>query len=78
MGPPRLNAAVALHRTGRILSSPELPTLLKAGATIPPFALPDQQGETVRSEELLAQGPLVLFFYIVTSRRMNRSGAGHT
>ena len=38
--------------------------LLKPGATIPHFALPNELGEIVRSEDLLADGPLVLFFYI--------------
>lgn len=33
---------------------------IKAGDTLPAFALPNQKGETVRSGDLLAQGPVVL------------------
>jgi len=36
---------------------------LKAGDKAPSFALPDQDGRLVHSQELLAQGPLVLVFY---------------
>lgn len=37
--------------------------VLKAGDNAPSFALPDQDGQLVHSQELLAQGPLVLVFY---------------
>ncbi len=37
--------------------------VIKVGATLPAFALPDTQGQLLRSETLLAQGPLVLSFY---------------
>ncbi len=36
---------------------------LEVGATLPPFELANQDGETVRSAELLARGPLVLTVY---------------
>lgn len=36
---------------------------VKAGDSMPPFELPDTKGRRVRSEELLAKGPLVLSFY---------------
>lgn len=36
---------------------------MKAGDKITPFSAQDQSGNTVSSDELLAQGPLVLFFY---------------
>ena len=36
---------------------------LAVGATLPPFELSNQRGETVRSSELLARGPLVLTVY---------------
>ena len=37
---------------------------MKVGDKAPEFELPDQQGTTVTSAELLAQGRLVLYFYI--------------
>jgi len=36
---------------------------MKSGDKITPFSAQDQSGNTVSSDELLAQGPLVLFFY---------------
>ena len=36
---------------------------LKAGDTAPAFALPNSQGNMIRSQDLLAQGPLVILFY---------------
>jgi hypothetical protein len=36
---------------------------LKRGAKIPDFVLPTPQGEKVTSDELLAQGPLVIHFF---------------
>ena len=36
---------------------------LKEGDPMPSFELPEASGETVRSEELLAKGPLALHFY---------------
>jgi hypothetical protein len=38
-------------------------TVLQAGDVAPSFTLPDQEGRLVHSQELLAQGPLVLVFY---------------
>ncbi len=35
----------------------------KAGDRAPSFELPDEQGKTVRSADLLARGPIVLSFY---------------
>lgn len=37
--------------------------MLKPGATLPDFVLPNAEGRLVASEELLARGPLVLTFY---------------
>ncbi len=37
--------------------------MLKAGDRAPDFRLPDQDGREVSLAELLAQGPLVLYFY---------------
>ena len=36
---------------------------MKPGDRAPEFALPDTEGTTVRLSELLAQGPVALFFY---------------
>lgn len=36
---------------------------IKVGATLPAFALPDAAGDTVRSDDLLQQGPLVVSFF---------------
>ncbi|GEE03785.1 putative peroxidoxin BcpB [Gordonia spumicola] len=36
---------------------------MKPGDTAPDFALPDQKGEVRRLSELLADGPVALFFY---------------
>ena len=36
---------------------------LAKGDIMPPFSLPDANGKTVSSEELLAEGPLVINFY---------------
>jgi len=37
--------------------------VLKIGARVPDFALPNGDGRIVASEELLAHGPLVVTFY---------------
>jgi peroxiredoxin Q/BCP len=37
--------------------------MLKAGDRAPEFALPDQDGREVRLSSLLAEGPLVIYFY---------------
>lgn len=37
--------------------------MLKAGATAPDFTLPDQDGQPVHLAELLAKGPVLLYFY---------------
>jgi hypothetical protein len=36
---------------------------LKGGDVAPSFTLPDQDGRLVHSQDLLAQGPIVLVFY---------------
>lgn len=36
---------------------------LKVGDSAPAFALPNAKGEVVRSQALLARGPLVVLFY---------------
>lgn len=37
---------------------------MQIGAQVPDFELPDQQGDSVVLSDLLAQGPLVVYFYI--------------
>jgi len=37
--------------------------MLKSGTAAPDFALPDQDGATVRLQDLLSEGPLILYFY---------------
>jgi len=44
-------------------SSGILDRLPSVGDELPPFELPDAGGETVRSADLLARGPLVVTFY---------------
>ena len=36
---------------------------LKTGDTAPAFVLPNSQGSMIRSQDLLAKGPLVILFY---------------
>ncbi len=36
---------------------------LKTGDTAPAFALPNSQGSIIRSQDLLAKGPLIVLFY---------------
>ena len=37
---------------------------MRVGDRIPAFAAPDQDGSEVSSDELLADGPLVAYFYV--------------
>jgi len=37
--------------------------MLKTGDSAPDFALPDQDGQTVRLSKLLSTGPVLLYFY---------------
>ncbi len=37
--------------------------VIQTGAALPPFALPNQRGELVRSADVLARGPMVLTVY---------------
>ena len=53
-----------MHRaTEDLRGSGILDTMPRVGQTLPAFALPDTDGRVVRSEELLAAGPLVVTFY---------------
>ena len=53
-----------MHRvTEEQIKSHVVDRVIKVGSTLPAFALPNQRGETVRSEALLSRGPLVLTVY---------------
>jgi peroxiredoxin Q/BCP len=44
-------------------SAPTLAAMLDVGEKAPPFSGRDQKGQEIRSEALLARGPVVLYFY---------------
>ena len=54
---------VMARATEDLRASGILDRIPKVGDTLRAFELPDTSGATVRSEELLAEGPLVLSFY---------------
>ena len=51
------NATQALRDSGILDGIPMV------GSNLPAFELPDTEGQLVRSEDLLAKGPLVLTIY---------------
>jgi peroxiredoxin len=55
--------AVMRKATADLIASGQADRALKSGARAPDFALPDADGQIVRSSDLLARGPLVLTFY---------------
>lgn len=60
--PPEVVAT--MHKaTADLIASGQADRALKSGARAPAFALPDADGQVVRSGDLLARGPLVLTFY---------------
>jgi hypothetical protein len=60
--PPEIRAALQ-RGTDELRASGILERVPKVGARAPEFALPNQDGATVRSGPLLERGPLVLTFY---------------
>jgi hypothetical protein len=57
-------ALEVMHRaTDDLRASGILDRVAKEGETVRPFELADTRGETVRSQDLLARGPLVLTFF---------------
>lgn len=54
---------VMLRVTGELIASGQAQRALKAGDRAPDFNLPDSDGKSVSSRELLSQGPVVLTFY---------------
>lgn len=60
---PADKRAIMEHATNDLRQSGIVDTSLKPGASMPAFALSNATGTTVRSDDLLAQGPLVISFY---------------
>jgi len=57
-------AVEAIHRAVQeLLDSGIMEHVLKVGDRVPGFELPDQHGQRVRSEEIIRQGPVALYFY---------------
>ena len=54
---------VMLKAIGDQVASGGVEKRLGVGAALPPFELRNQSGDTVRSADLLAQGPLVITAY---------------
>jgi peroxiredoxin len=62
MAPP--GVVPVMHRvTEELIASGQAQRALKAGDSAPVFVLPDPDGRTVSSRDLLARGPLVVTFY---------------
>lgn len=55
--------AIMHGATEALRASEIMDRVIKPGDALPPFALPNQHGQTVRSTDLLARGPLVLTVY---------------
>jgi hypothetical protein len=60
---PADKAAIMHRATEDLRASGMMDGVIKVGAPMPPFALPNAYGREVRSTELLANGPLVLTFF---------------
>ncbi len=60
---PTDKRAIMERATNDLRQSGIVDTSLKPGASIPTFALANATGKTVRSADLLANGPLVISFY---------------
>lgn len=60
---PEETLKVMLSATKRLQESGIVKNVLKKGDKMPPFTLPDAQGNPVSSSELLMNGPIVINFY---------------
>jgi peroxiredoxin len=60
--PPAV-VAVMHKATADLIASGQADRALKAGDRAPKFALPDAHGQTLRSTDLIEDGPVVLTFY---------------
>jgi hypothetical protein len=57
-------AVEAIHRAiQELLDSGIMEHVLKVGDSFPGFELPDQHGQRMKSEEIMSQGPVALYFY---------------
>ncbi|MBE0582492.1 MAG: hypothetical protein IH612_01875 [Desulfofustis sp.] len=54
---------IMARSTTELRESDILDSVLKKGDSLPPFALPNQNGDLVSSTVLLQRGPLVITFY---------------
>ena len=60
---PPDKAAIMHRATEELRASGIMDGVIKTGDRLPAFALPNADGQEVRSADLLAKGPLVLTFY---------------
>ncbi len=60
--PPAV-VAVMHKATADLIASGQADRALKAGDRAPKFAFPDAHGQTLRSTDLIEDGPVVLTFY---------------
>jgi len=60
---PEDKRAIMTQANQDLAASGILDTAIKVGDALPPFALANQDGETVTSDDLLARGPLVVSFF---------------
>ena len=53
-----------MHRaTAELQGSGNLDSVIRMGASLPAFELPNQDNEIIRSRDLLAEGPLIMTVY---------------
>ena len=60
---PAEKAAIMHRATEELRNSGIMDRVIKVGAPLPPFAMPNAYGQVVRSTDPLANGPLVLTFF---------------
>jgi hypothetical protein len=60
---PKELTSIIRDGTNSIKSTFDPSTAVQPGQTLPSFSLPNATGKTVSSDELLANGPLILLFY---------------
>ena len=60
---PEDKRTIMHRRTEELAASGQAERAIGVGDTAPSFELPDSKGTMVRSQDLLAKGPLVLTFF---------------
>ncbi len=60
---PETARAAMKQATQELKESGILSQVIQAGDTLPPFSLTNQNGDTIHSQDLLKEGPLVLSFF---------------